>query len=62
MCDDKEGDDPVEKSFLSKEEEELTATASDPAAKEPMEQDEDKDPAKSGFPVGNEIDFGTSME
>ena len=62
MCDDKEADDPVEKSSLSKEEEKLTATASDPAAKEPMDKDEDNDPAKSGFPVGNKIDFGTSME
>ena len=62
MCDDKEAGDPVEKSSLSKEEEKLTAQPSDPSAKEPMEQDEDNDPAKSGFPVGNEIDFGTSME
>ena len=62
MSGDKEADDPLEKSAPSKEEEELIDKASDPAAKEPMDRDEVKEPAKSGFPVGNEIDFGTSME
>ena len=52
----------MEKSSLSKEEEKLTAQPSDPSAKEPMDQDEANEPSESGFPVGNEMDFGTSME
>ena len=59
---DRKADDSLEKSAPSKEEGELIDKASAPAAKEPMDQDEVKEPAQSGFPVGNEIDFGTSME
>jgi hypothetical protein len=62
MSGDRDADDPLEKASLPKEEEELIAKASDSTAKKPMAQDKANKPAKSGFPVGNEIDFGTSME
>ena len=62
MSGDREADDPLEKPPLSKEEEELIAKAADSKAKEPMDQDEANETAESGFPVGNKIDFGASME
>ena len=62
MSGDSDADDPLEKPPLSKEEEELIAKAADSTAKDPMDQDKANESAKSGFPVGNEIDFGTSME